>query len=502
MAKAPRTQPLACDEPSRRRRLAFRPKEDLAHVGDPIAADVSALAVVGRTLFAACDETSTIERLVLDDEREAFTDHSSFALGDIFDLPGGADGEMDIEGLAVDGGHLWATGSHSLKRDTPDEDADADAALGALGTVSTDPNRHFLGRVPLIERAPGIFEPVREIAPADGPARVARMVRMRGASGRTIVKRMLSRDPLLAPFMTVPCKENGFDVEGLAVRGERVILGLRGPVIGLRAVLIEMRMKETASGFLKPRRLASGARYARHLVDLDGFGIRDLLLDGDDLLILAGPVADIDGIQGVYRLPGAFGGDLGPVLRRDALERILRLPIREGCDHAEGLALLDGPEAGRRELLVAYDSPAPDRREGAGLDIDCHQILRRAPSPRDGPRGGAEDRAGGTNMRSVSPVPSAVGVPGAVAKGREGQDHAEERSGRRQHDQPQHDPAPGQHHRQVGPGHRHARAERRHRVGALRERHRHGEGADGRRRPRRARPRRRPPAAFPSHRKW
>ena len=370
-----RTQgPLTSDEPSRRRRLAFRPNEELTHVDDPIASDVSALAVVGRSLFAACDETSTIERLILDEDREGFTDHASFALGDIFDLPGGPDGEMDIEGLAIDGGHLWATGSHSLKRDTPDEDDDADDALEVLGAISMDPNRHFLGRVPLIERAPGVFEPVRQLAPAGGPAHVARMVRMKAATGRTIVKKMLARDPLLAPFMDVPCKENGFDVEGLAVRGERVILGLRGPVIGKRAVLVEMRMKETASG-LKPRRFGpSNARYALRFVDLDGFGIRDLLLDGDDLLILAGPVEDIDGIQSVYRLPDALGGDIGPVVRRDALERVLRLPIREGCDHAEGLALLDDPESGRRELLVAYDSPAEDRLDGESIDIDCHEV--------------------------------------------------------------------------------------------------------------------------------
>ena len=376
MAKGRAKQPpreILCDEPRRRRRLTFRPKEELAHVDDPIASDVSALAVAGRTLFAACDETSTIERLILDEAREGFVDHASFALGDIFDLPGGADGEMDIEGLAVDGGALWATGSHSLKRDTPDADDDADDALETLGAISMDPNRHFLGRVPLIERSAGVFEPVREYAPASGPARRAAMVEMQAETGRTVVKDMLAEDPLLAPFMDVPCKENGFDVEGLAVRGDRVVLGLRGPVIGKRAILVEMRLKETKAGVLKPRKIGpSGARYRLRFVDLDGFGIRDLLLDGDDLLLLAGPVEDIDGIQCVYRLPAALGGDARPVVRRDEIERVLRLPIREGCDHAEGLALLEDDEGGGRELLVAYDSPADDRLGGTSIDVDCY----------------------------------------------------------------------------------------------------------------------------------
>src|SRR3712207_5327103 len=97
--------------------LDFRLTDELAHVEDAVYEDVSSLAIAGRTLFCACDETATVEHLVLDEGGGRFSHHESFALGEIFDLPGGPTGEMDIEGIAVSDGYLWITGSHSLKRD-------------------------------------------------------------------------------------------------------------------------------------------------------------------------------------------------------------------------------------------------------------------------------------------------------------------------------------------------------------------------------------------------
>ena len=151
------------------------------------------------------------------------------------------------------------------------------------------------------------------------------------------------------------------------MRGDRVFLGLRGPVIGLHAgIQGDGRVAQPAATGCASSTSTGSARPAAR---------------GDDLLLLAGPVEDIDGIQSVHRLPGAVGagpdaalsGDAGPRVRRDALERVLRLPIREGCDHAEGLALLEDGEGGR-ELLVAYDSPGPDRLEGDAIEVDCHDL--------------------------------------------------------------------------------------------------------------------------------
>lgn len=73
--------------------------------------------------------------------------HANFPLGAIFELPDGSGGEMDIEGIGIDGGWLWVCGSHSLKRDDPDEDG-----IAGMEDIDWDPDRAFLGRVPLIDR--------------------------------------------------------------------------------------------------------------------------------------------------------------------------------------------------------------------------------------------------------------------------------------------------------------------------------------------------------------
>ena len=60
---------------------------------------------------------------------------------------------MDIEGFAVDSSWLWVVGSHSLKREKPDPlGQDRDESLAELTGIDRDPNRYFLGRVPMSSR--------------------------------------------------------------------------------------------------------------------------------------------------------------------------------------------------------------------------------------------------------------------------------------------------------------------------------------------------------------
>lgn len=82
--------------------LTFSDWRPLRHVEDPLHKDLSAVARVGDSLFLACDETASIERLRrLEDG--SFGDHRHYTLNDFVDLPAGAEGEMDIEGLCVEG---------------------------------------------------------------------------------------------------------------------------------------------------------------------------------------------------------------------------------------------------------------------------------------------------------------------------------------------------------------------------------------------------------------
>jgi hypothetical protein len=184
---------------------------------------------------------------------------------------------------------------------------------------------------------------------------------------------LLESDDHLGPFVDIPGKDNGLDIEGIAVHGERVYLGLRGPVLrGWACVLqLEPRAVRDDPDELKLTKLDDGERYAKHFLDLAGLGIRDLCEQGEDLLVLAGPSMDLDGPVRVYRWVGAANLETGDTVRRHELERVLDLPYGEGDDHAEGIALLpDG------ELLVVYDSPASRRIQDAGT---IHADIVRLP---------------------------------------------------------------------------------------------------------------------------
>lgn len=331
-------------------RLEFRPHD----AADAPAANLSVAELAGRTLFIASDEGARIERLVTHDGA-AYTDHTSFALGDAFDLPDGPDGEADIEGASVDGGWLWVVGSHSLARRKPVPDQPDAESLERLTKVRRDANRYLLGRIPLVER-----DGFLHLVAKDGDRRAGclKMGRRHNA-----LYRHLRKDEHIGRFLKVPAKENGFDIEGLAARGNRVFLGLRGPVLRGWACILEVEVEARGKG--RRLRLAKlrpdSRRYRKHFLDLGGLGIRELAFDGDDLLILAGPTMDLDGPVTLHRWRNAAAIDEAQLVPRADLTLELRIPYGDGTDHAEGIARVERPGAPPL-LLVVYDSPSAKAR--------------------------------------------------------------------------------------------------------------------------------------------
>lgn len=332
--------------------LTFSDLQALRRLGDPVAKDLSAVARAGSCLFLACDEAAGLERLTRRADGR-YGDHQHISLADFFDLPGGPEEEMDIEGLAAVDGYLWIVGSHSLKRKKPaGKDGKGAEALARMEEVEREANRFFLGRVPMQEEMPGVFVLRAKV----GERRTACL--SLGVGGG--LARWLRKDLPLAPFLKVPAKENGLDIEGIAVRGERVWLGLRGPVLGGHAVVLELALKEPKRGRLKPRKIGPGKqRYRKHLLDTGGLGIRDLRLDGDDLLLLVGPTMALEGTAQVLRWRGAVADDTEALVPAHRLELMADLPYSREADHPEGLELW--PDGGNSALLVVYDAPGPDR---------------------------------------------------------------------------------------------------------------------------------------------
>ncbi|POM22184.1 hypothetical protein BTM25_55960 [Actinomadura rubteroloni] len=329
--------------------------------------NLSAVRRDGDCLWVAGDETATVERLTAvtgaDGRVTAYTGHRTVALADFVPLPAGAEEEADIEGLAVHGGWLWAVGSHSLKRKRIKDGQSDRKARRRLATVVREDNRYVLARIPLATGADGMPEAVAR----DGDRTAAAL-----GLDKDSVADLLADDPHLAPFLAIPSKDNGLDVEGVAVHGDRLYLGLRGPVLRGWAVLVEIRPGPHPAD---PRRLVAlpfgddGERYRTHFLDLGGLGIRDLCPDGDDLLILTGPSMALSGPVRVVRWAGAAHADAPGVLRGDALTVLGDLPHGDGEDHAEGIAVLERSGAGTR-LLVVYDSPAAARLTGPGILAD------------------------------------------------------------------------------------------------------------------------------------
>ena len=367
-----RRRPSPPAQPGPTLTLHFQPHARLPHVDAPLPRDISAVAVVGRTLFAACDETATVERLVRTSDGD-YHQQENIALGNHFDLPEGPRGEMDIEGLAIDGDFLWITGSHSLKRDKPDFASDDNAkALDELEEIGRDPNRYFLGLLPLVVDRGGVHRPVRPGARSgkDVPA-CLKMSR----KGRNALTRVLHGDRHLAPSVSMPCKENGFDIEGLAVKDDRVFLGLRGPVLSGWAVIVELKIEPSKPGRLRLCKCgAKGRRYLKHFLPLRGLGIRDLRFDGDDLLVLAGPTMDHDGTGALFRWRSPLGAKDDTVHPPKVVDHVMDLPYARGVDQAEGVAFVEAGD--RRRLLIVHDSPAPARLSGDSLVVDLFDLER------------------------------------------------------------------------------------------------------------------------------
>ena len=334
--------------------LSFREPQSLAHVDDPIRKDVSAIAALDRSIFVACDETASVERLVQGKDGN-FGKHKHFPLGSFFDLPDGPAGEMDIEGLDVEGDYLWITGSHSLKRDKPErDDHGARAALDRMMEIDRDPNRYFLGCVPLKRRGDGKLDLVRK-----HKGRRAASIKLK--KNKSQLFHWLKRDTHLKPFFDIPSKENGFDIEGIAAKGSRVWVGLRGPVLRGHGVIVEFDFKRKGDTRLKARRLDGKRRYRKHVLDTRGLGIRDLCFDGNDLLILLGTPLASDGPCHVMRWENAAFDTTSGVVDKSRTTLVLDLPYTKGEDHAEGMDLLDLGTGNRCRLLVVYDSPSAAR---------------------------------------------------------------------------------------------------------------------------------------------
>ncbi|KPF60816.1 hypothetical protein D621_01630 [beta proteobacterium AAP51] len=340
-------------------RLEFAP-------GSLVQSNLSGAAFTGDWLWVAGDEACGLDRLRLlppvGHETLRFGEVRDFPLSELLELPGEPDEEADLEGMAVADGWLWVVGSHGLKRKNAKPERNHADNARRLAKVSLDGNRRLLACLPIEADASGAPCLVRQAQ--DG----RRALRLRGDAQDNQLTRLLADDPHFGPYMAIPGKDNGFDIEGLAVDGRRLLLGLRGPVLRGWSALLEVAI-ETRSDHLRLAPLDdSGTLLRKHFLQLDGLGVRDLHFSGDDLYILAGPTMVLNGDIRVFKWPGAralLAASREPVRFESALSESVPLPHGRGTNRAEALCDLPPALAGRKaSWLVLYDAPGADRKEG------------------------------------------------------------------------------------------------------------------------------------------
>lgn len=328
--------------------------------------NLSGAAFTDDWLWVVGDEAAGVERLrrlePVGREVLRFGDARTFPLADVLDLPGADDDEADLEGLAACDGWLWLVGSHGLKRKNAKPDkVDVDNAK-RLTRLALDGNRRLLARVPIERGADGAPRLVREAS--DG----RRGMRLKGDAERNLLIQLLEDDPHIAPFLSIPGKDNGFDIEGLALAGSRLFVGLRGPVLRGWTMLLELAVQPHGDWLRLAPLDDDGTLLRKHFLQLGGLGVRDLHFDGDDLFVLAGPTMVLDGDIRLFRWPGARSAltdSRQPVRFQRTFAEAVELPHTPGANRAEAFcALPDGMARGGPSWLVLYDAPGAERREG------------------------------------------------------------------------------------------------------------------------------------------
>ncbi|MBT9493629.1 MAG: DUF3616 domain-containing protein [Paucibacter sp.] len=341
-------------------RLEFKPDS-------LVQTNLSGAAFSGEWLWVAGDEACGIDRLrklePTGSEQLRFGEVRDFPLSGLLDLPGLPEEEADLEGMAMADGFLWVVGSHGLKRKNAKPERSHAENAKRLAKLSLDGNRRLLACLPVEldeDGAPCLVRKARDGRHA---------LRLKGDAQANQLTRELADDPHFGPYMAIPGKDNGFDIEGLAVDGSRLLLGLRGPVLRGWSALLEIKVAAHAHELRLQPLDDSGLLFRKHFLQLEGLGVRDLHFSGEDLYILAGPTMVLNGEVRLFKWAGArsaLAANREPARFETGLSESVALPHGRGCNRAEAICSLptELSAGGKTSWLVLYDAPGPDRQQG------------------------------------------------------------------------------------------------------------------------------------------
>jgi hypothetical protein len=213
--------------------------------------------------------------------------------------------ELDIEGVAYDGGFFYLIGSHGAprKRDKP-----------------FDPSRFLLLRFKVNQQS---GKP--EFQFSDD------FVDTTAIEKTNALREVIKHAPHIGPFAEQHLDdENGANIEGITVKGEHIFLGFRGPSVDKNAFILQVDTNGVfGTAAMNP---------TVHPIPLgDNVGIRDLAALKEGMLILAGPAV---GSGGTYAIAYWHEGSQEP--------------------KPKPLAVLGGvPADGKPETVIVLDESDP-----------------------------------------------------------------------------------------------------------------------------------------------
>ena len=237
------------------------------------AKDLSAIGKVGPYLVIGGDEAvgpdknRNIIQLLSKHKDSQYTVHSDISLPD--DTGGG--GELDIEGIAVDGNFIYVVGSHSSRRKKTrsKKSVKRNRSTFTQAEIKDEPGRDWLHRIEVDQQAQSLS---------------IKSISLRG---------IISDHEALKTFSEIPGKENGVDIEGIAVDDGWIYVGFRGPVfLGNYVPVLKFTFEQPVSSA------------ELLLVKLEGGGIRGMANVDDGFLLVSGPVGDAPGPYQVYHWNG------------------------------------------------------------------------------------------------------------------------------------------------------------------------------------------------------
>ena len=280
--------------------------------------DISAIVLMDDYVLVGSDEGNHLQVL----EKQA--DGKTYKQGNKIILDKDAK-EIDIEGIASKGATIYVACSCSLARKSVKGDEKTIAKnLKRLKTISEESER--LQRCQLFRFS---FDT------SSGKSSEVDVVSIRDT--------LADKESILARFMNIPSKENGVDIEGVAVDdNETLYLGFRGPVLRGNYVPI------LVTTFDDPK------NYQIRYIQMGGRGVRDLTKVQDGFLIIGGPIGDQEISYKLYFWDGSNtipGTDQKTAPRMDCLGEI---PTENGAK-AEGIDLIQETPT-EYQVVIVYDS--------------------------------------------------------------------------------------------------------------------------------------------------